>query len=375
MDEASQAPASILAASELDALFRALHARGYTCVGPTLRDQAIVYDQLTSSADLPRGWTDEQTPGRYRVTRRDDDALFGYAVGPHSWKKYLFPPERRLWQITRSGERFARTDAPADTPRYAFIGVRACELAALKIQDRVFTGGRFVEPDYAHAREQAFVVAVNCTQSADTCFCVSMDTGPQVSAGFDLVLSELIGDEHCFLVRAGSDRGRELLAALPTSAARPAHERAAHTGIEHAVATQHRTLDTVGLKELLRRNTDSAQWNAIAERCLSCANCTLACPTCFCSSVEDVTDLSGEHAERWQRWDSCFNPDFSYLHGGEVRQRTASRYRQWMTHKLSTWFDQFGSSGCVGCGRCIAWCPVGIDITEEARKMREGDAA
>ena len=333
-------------------------------------DDAIVYDHIGSSADLPRGWTDEQAPGYYRLKRRDDDAYFGYVVGPHSWKKYLFPPERRLWQLKRAGQTFERTDHPAEAPKYAFIGVRACEIAALKIQDRVFTGGQFVEPRYAAAREKAFVVAVSCTQSAATCFCVSMNTGPEVKDGNDLSLTEVLQPEHCFVIRAGSERGHEVLTSLQVTPATPEHQQAAAAGI-HNAAKQSRKLETAGLKELLQRNFENEQWEDIAKRCLSCANCTMACPTCFCSSVEDVTDLSGEHAERWQRWDSCFNPDFSYIHGGEVRKTTASRYRQWMTHKLSTWFDQFGSSGCVGCGRCISWCPVGIDITEEARRMRE----
>jgi sulfhydrogenase subunit beta (sulfur reductase) len=96
----------------------------------------------------------------------------------------------------------------------------------------------------------------------------------------------------------------------------------------------------------------------------------MVCPTCFCTSVEDSTDVDGDGVVRVQRWDSCFTVDYSYIHGGSVRSSDRSRYRQWMTHKLSTWFDQFGSSGCVGCGRCITWCPVGIDITEEVAAIR-----
>jgi sulfhydrogenase subunit beta (sulfur reductase) len=95
------------------------------------------------------------------------------------------------------------------------------------------------------------------------------------------------------------------------------------------------------------------------------------CPTCFCSTVEDVTDITGEHAERWQKQDSCFTMDFSFLHGGSVRASTRSQYRQWLTHKLATWIDQFDESGCTGCGRCITWCPVAIDLTEEVDAIRK----
>ena len=131
-----------------------------------------------------------------------------------------------------------------------------------------------------------------------------------------------------------------------------------------------RSLDQEGLKELLYENRNHPRWDDVADRCLSCANCTMVCPTCFCTTVEDSTDLTGDTAERVRRWDSCFTMDFSYIHGGAVRKSVKSRYRQWMTHKLGTWQDQFGSSGCVGCGRCITWCPVGIDITEEVAAMR-----
>ena len=128
--------------------------------------------------------------------------------------------------------------------------------------------------------------------------------------------------------------------------------------------------ETHGLRELLQDSLEHPRWDEVAERCLTCGNCTMVCPTCFCTTVEDVTDLTGEQAERWRAWDTCFSLDHSYVHGGSVRPTGRSRYRQWMTHKLGTWWDQFGTSGCVGCGRCIAWCPVGIDITEEAAALR-----
>jgi Fe-S-cluster-containing hydrogenase component 2 len=131
-----------------------------------------------------------------------------------------------------------------------------------------------------------------------------------------------------------------------------------------------RELDTDGIKELLYANYDHPRWDQVADRCISCGNCTMVCPTCFCTTVEDTTDLEGEHVERRQLWDSCFTIDYSHIHGGAVRTSTRSRYRQWMTHKLATWWDQFDSSGCVGCGRCITWCPVGIDLTEEALAIR-----
>jgi formate hydrogenlyase subunit 6/NADH:ubiquinone oxidoreductase subunit I len=357
-----------------DHLITALTRRGYTCIGPTLRDAAVVYDEINSERDLPIGWGDEQDGGIYRLKKRDDAARFGYTVGPQSWKRYLFPPSTLLMKAQRTPGGFTAS-APADNaPPYAFIGVRSCDLHAIAVQDRTFMNGPHVDATYKKRREQAFIVVVNCGQAAKTCFCTSMDTGPMARTGYDLVLTEILEDgRHEFLVDAGSERGAEVFADLPLREAAGADEAAAQRMVDRAVRQMGRVLPTGGLKELLYANMEHPRWEDVATRCLSCANCTMVCPTCFCSTVEEVTDLTGDHSERWRRWDSCFTAEHSYIHGGAVRSTTSSRYRQWMTHKLATWIDQFGASGCVGCGRCITWCPVAIDITEEVAAIRETD--
>jgi len=366
---------AILTRDGLDALLAALRGRGYRVVGPTVRESAIVYDDIAATADLPEGWTDEQDGGRYRLVRRGDGALFGYAVGPQSWKKYLHPPILPLWRARRDGDGLSIEATEPVSERVAFIGVRACELHAIAIQDRVLLDGRYVDPHYRARREGAFIVAVNCGHAGGTCFCVSMGTGPRAESGWDLALTELAGEgEHRFLIEAGTDAGREVLAALPHRAARPEEVAAAEAVIAKTAANMGREMPAAEVKELLLANLEHPRWDQVADRCLTCGNCTMVCPTCFCTSVEDSSELDGAGAARTRRWDSCFTMDFSFIHGGSVRSSARSRYRQWMTHKLATWHDQFGSSGCVGCGRCITWCPVGIDITEEVHAIRGGSA-
>jgi sulfhydrogenase subunit beta (sulfur reductase) len=367
-------PKKVLGLASLQDLFSVLSARGYQLVGPTVRDEAIVYDRLSSVQDLPAGWSDEQDGGAYRLRRRDDDALFGFAVGPHSWKKLLLPPATRLWRARKSDNGFKAIDEPEQAPRYALIAVRACELHAIAIQDRVFLMGPHTDTIYRTRREGVFTVAVNCGHAGGTCFCVSMDTGPRATFGFDLALTEVPGgDRHYFLVEIGSEQGAEVLAEVDHRDAKAEEEREADSVVTRAAARMGRTMDTTDIKSILYRNYEHPRWDDVADRCLTCGNCTLVCPTCFCTTVEDVTDLGGEEAQRVRKWDSCFTMDFSYIHGGSIRASPKSRYRQWMTHKLATWIDQFGTSGCVGCGRCITWCPVAIDITKEAHVIRSSE--
>lgn len=353
--------------AQLDILIQTLVTDGYQVIGPTVDQGAIVYGEIKTSEDLPVGWTDQQAPGQYRLQRRDDEACFGYVVGPHSWKKYLFPPLAVVATADRTDDSWMMRTPDADPPRYAFLGVRACELAALKIQDRVFTGGAWVDPIYQQRRAAALVIAVNCTQAASTCFCTSMKTGPECVSGFDLALTEL---PEGFLVETGSGPGEEMCRRLPVTAATAEQHRMGAVLRQRATDQICRSMDTDGIHELLMNNLKHPQWQDVATRCLSCTNCTMVCPTCFCSSVNDVPDLTGDHVDRERSWDSCFNPDFSYMNGGPTRNSISSRYRQWLTHKLATWQDQFGSSGCVGCGRCVTWCPVGIDLTAEVAAIR-----
>jgi ferredoxin len=413
--------------ARLDDLIRLLLQDGFEVVGPRLEQQAIVYGPVHSANDLPIGWTDRQSPGSYRLEKRQDDAYFGFAVGPHSWKKYLFPPTLRLWDARRTAGGFEVHEAIPDPPRRALLGVRACELHAIAIQDRVFlnrtaaspsenepdprnslrTASEISDPHYAQARERLFLIAVECEHPGGTCFCASMGTGPEISGEqqatgdqgkrraldnsspsvrrslpvaphgertaadfFDLVLTEL---DEAFVVRAGSVAGRELSNRLGLTVASVEQTNEGRRRVAAAAAAMGRSVDVTDIRNLLHRNQEHPRWGIVADRCLSCTNCTLVCPTCFCSSVEDVTDLSLESAVRVRRWDSCFNPEFAAVHGGNFRPSIRGRYRQWLTHKFASWFDQFDVSGCVGCGRCITWCPVGIDVTEEIAAIRTTD--
>ena len=360
-----------------DLLLDVLRRRGLRTIGPVVRDGAIMHGEVSSTADLPEGWHDHTSPGNYRLTNDDGPELFGWAVGPESWKSEFFLPTETVWRATVDNGEVTLSDVKDKPSPVAIVGARPCEIAALGVLDRVLRNGAVPDDRYAARRDGAFVVVVECGSPSGTCFCTSMGTGPAASSGYDLALTELAGSgqlEHEYYVRIGSLDGAERMALVPNRPADDVLRSRRQAVVDRATQRMGRTLDTDGLPELLARNLEHPRWAEVAERCLSCGNCTLVCPTCFCSDVKDATDVNGT-VERRRHWASCFDLDHSYLHGGAVRPTTSSRYRQWMTHKLSTWWDQFDESGCVGCGRCVAWCPVGIDITEEAAAIRASDGA
>jgi ferredoxin len=356
--------------TKLQSLIDLLRSEGFCVVGPTIDQQAILYDEITSVLQLPRGFSDSQSPALYQISKTPSgpasQKYFHFNLGPHSWKKYLYPPDSIL-----PGEH--STAKPL-----AILGARACELAAIAIQDRVFLSGPFVDSDYALRRKDLLVIAVQCTTAANTCFCASMNTGPALPdpethpQSFDLALTELVlNDQHGFVIQSGSNRGQELLEKLDTTQATQEMLEMRDQSINHLAASMNRSMPSGNLRDPLMARLNHPHWEDVAKRCLSCANCTMVCPTCFCSSVDEVHDLVDETIVRQRRWDSCFNPDFSHTSGAPVRNTIRSRYRQWLTHKLATWHDQFDTSGCVGCGRCITWCPVGIDLTQEVAKLLE----
>jgi sulfhydrogenase subunit beta (sulfur reductase) len=351
----------------LDALLAALVDAGYDVIGPTVRDGAIVLDHIDGAADLPAGVGEEQGPGTYRLTRRDDDRQFGWAHGPDAGKRYLFPPREVLATVSRTNGSMHVEPDPEDERPYAFVGLRSCDLHAIAVQDRVFLQ---LDPAYRRRREGAVFIGVNCEEPGSTCFCVSMDTGPRCTTGFDLALTEL---DDGFVVEVGTPRGEELLAGVETREATPEESGAPERVTALAASRMGRELDTSDMPDLLYRNRTHPRWHDVAARCLACGNCTNVCPTCFCHDVVDGVSLSGDVATRTREWATCFSAEYSWAAGEVVRHTHEGRYRQWLTHKFASWIDQYGTSGCVGCGRCITWCPVGIDVTEEIAAIRVTD--
>lgn len=363
--------ALVIAVDQLDVLIKALRRSGYKTIGPKVQDGAIVLEPVSGADDLPFGLVDDQQPGSYRLNKAKKPAYFDFTHGSQTWKRYLFPPKEKLWTAVKTDKGF-EVHADVEAPKYAFIGVRSCELAAIGIQDQVFAAGELASTPYQARRNKAFIVAVNCRRAGSTCFCTSMNTGPKVQGAYDLALTELTSKgTHAFLIEAGSSKGEKTLARLEGRPATDADFKTAKKAVKKAAKSMGRDMPKTAAK-VLAENLESSHWQDVAKRCLDCANCTLVCPTCFCNTTTDTTSLDGQHAERWRQWDSCFTLDFSYIHGGAIRRDGAQRYRQWITHKLTHWHDQFGTSGCVGCGRCITWCPVGIDITEEVRTLADG---
>ena len=352
----------------LQDVFNALTAAEFSVIGPTLDQEAIVFDTIRSIEQLPIGWTDDQGPAEYRTRNRNDGKYFGYVAGPTTWKKYLYPPHISLFSC-RQEEGGLHFESNQASGKYAFIGVRGCDLAAIGIQDHILLEDLYQDPHYRARREQAFILAVNCTEPGETCFCTSMKSGPKCQSGFDLSLTEC---SSSFLLEIGSELGAEMVENCAWEPASAFELNQASKLLEQAANDMGRVLDTGDLPDLLYENLESPQWDIVSKRCLSCTNCTMVCPTCFCVDVLDVSDLSGQNTERVRVWDSCFNSDYSHVHGGNTRPTIRSRYRQWLTHKMASWVDQFDSLGCTGCGRCITWCPAGIDLTQEIASIREG---
>lgn len=351
----------------LQDLLDALQLAGFECIGPTVRDGAIVYDNISQLAELPRGIRDQQQPGQYRLAQHDDEHLFAWANGPQALKPFLFRPQEPLWSVEKGPTGQLSLQAhQADTHKRAMLGVRACDIAALYLHDSHFLQADFKDPYYLAQRQELLIIAVNCTHPAASCFCASTGDGPRAAYGYDLAMTELVDG---FVVEAHSEAGTKLLATLELPAA-PAETLAlADDLIEQATTSQQRALPGRELQQALFDNLDHPQWDNIASRCLSCGNCTAVCPSCFCHSEAEQGGLDLTHSEHIRQWDSCFSAEHSYIHGMTIRSTTAQRYRQWLTHKLGSWHEQYGRAGCVGCGRCISWCPAGIDLTAEVRAI------
>ncbi|MEN8242636.1 MAG: 4Fe-4S dicluster domain-containing protein, partial [Chloroflexota bacterium] len=341
----------------------------YQTVGPRVEHKVVAYGEIETIKDLPQGFASEQEKGRYRLVKNEGDQYFDALPGSQNWKKYLYPPRKDLFFLEKTNRHWEKSSAPPTEERHALVGVRACELAGIEILDKVFIRKDFTDPDYSRSRSNLFIVSVNCSHPDQTCFCSSMGTGPECQGGYDLNLTEL---DEAFIVNIGSDAGLAVIQQVEWEPASAYHLQSAQKVVEGAKQSLKRGIkDLEDVPALLLDHLEHPLWAEVGKRCLSCGSCTLVCPTCFCWDTNDHVYITTKKTNRERVWDSCFNPGYSAQAGGNTRPSTKSRYRQWLTHKFGNWKDQFGSLGCVGCGRCITWCPAGIDVTEEIGAFQE----
>ena len=343
---------------ELRKLFNTLRVRGYRVIGPKLEDGVIRLRELTSFDQIPYGWGDVQAPGTYRVVRGGS-----FRVGPDSPKRFLYPPKLELfrirpdWSVEYPRERFAPT---------AFFAIRPCDLASIAVMDRV--QGTSGDPHYLGLRGELALIVENCVEPGDTCFCATMGTGPEARDGFDVAFTRLGDDLVVF--RPGSDLGVELLSCLNLEPADDSTLRTYYEALREAEARARAPFDLSRLPDELELGLDSPVFKEVAERCFGCAGCNMICPTCFCFDVIDEPLLEGG-AVRYRVWDGCIAYSYAEVAGGNFRRDLWARYRHWVLHKFAYWVRQFGVFGCVGCGRCVTWCPAGVDLRDVIRRVVE----
>lgn len=353
---------------DFPAVLNVLKTEGFKCIGPQVRGESIVFDHLTQVGQLPAGWQDEQNPASYRLHQTNSPYWFDWANGASAIKPYTFAPQENLWTASRDDSGRLRFKATLPTaPKTAIIGVRACDLAALALQDQHFLCGTYPDPYYKVRRENLLLIGVNCTHAAATCFCASTGDGPEIRSGYDLLLSET---DTGFVLESSSDQGQQIAGQLPLQLASEAQQQAAQQRMQPARQQQRSLPQQPALYDRLQH----PHWQEIGAHCLACGICTSVCPTCFCYRELEHPEPDGKHSTHERQWDSCFNPGHSYIHGWQVRSNPAEYYRQWLTHKLEGWHEQFGRGGCTGCGRCITWCPAGIDLTAEVAALTQETA-
>jgi len=357
------------ARKNLDQLIKILHQSGCRVIGPRVEtgQGGLVFREISSAAELPRGVRDVQSPGRYRLEQAESERCFMWANTAGAIKPYVFAPREKLWKVERKDGQLRFENLLHEPSRTAIIGVRACDLAALHIQDAHFLKDDGTDPYYRARRESLLLIAVNCSHAAQTCFCASTGDGPAVTTGYDILLDEL---DEGYLLQVGTSAGQNIAGRLSLAQASAGQVEVARRQTEECAAQQRR-MPSAGALQRLGRKVESPVWSSVAERCLACGNCTAVCPTCFCHREFDVPALDGNSAEHWRDADSCFNADHSYIAGQVMHPHTRERFRQWMMHKLFYWIGQYGRTGCTGCGRCITWCPAGIDFLAEAHRVLE----
>ncbi len=326
-------------------------------------------DKLVGAYDLYGPVAAKKNQTIFRKIEKAEDLKLDYDSTMTSPRSLIYPARQDLCTIDRKTHQH-KTVTQVRAKKRIIFAIHPCDMHAISILDRTFLGD-FKDFYYGELRRETLTVVLNCSKACAQGFCASMGTGPflQLEQGFDLVLT---AKSKNYLVECGSERGKRLVEKASGLRKARRNDLAEKEDIEsRAKKTFAKGLETIGLPDLLMRNLDHPVYERTADRrCLGCTNCTMVCPTCYCYNVEDHTELELRTTTRERHWDSCQELNFARVHEGNFRSSRRARLRQFVTHKLATWLEQYGCFGCVGCGRCMTWCPTGIDLTEIAKEIQ-----
>lgn len=314
----------------------------YKVIGPVKENSHYIFKEIYSSSDLQMDYpTTMLSPG----------------------KMFIYKPREDILRFNIESS-IAIEEIKHEIEKQIIVGIHPCDMHAILYLDRVFLNG-FIDPHYKMRRENSILIAINCSQVLENCFCSSVGTGPylKVHSGYDMVLTDL-GDDYLVEIkssRAFNIKGKE---------ANPEIFKLKSEKEKTLLNSFRKHIDVKGIDELFIKNLDHPVWSITAdERCLSCSNCVMVCPTCFCYDIIDEMDMNLKEIIRFRQLDACQDIKFAKVHGGNYRQRRSSRLRQFVMHNLN-YTSQYGLIKTVGCGRCITWCPTKIDLTEITKEIQ-----
>lgn len=279
-------------------------------------------------------------------------------------RKSVYPPKSAF--MPQSEVLFKVDDGTFKMPepqkrKQIIFGMRPCDARAVWLLDTVFKTAEDVDLYWSNKREKALVISFGCANLCGPGFCDTVGSGPFGKEGSDILITEL---EELYYLDPLTNAGEKLL--LKLDEANDSAKKAAKKIQKGSVVKDHKPADLPAIREKLYQSFDTDIWKKVSESCLGCGICTYLCPTCFCFDIVDETDRS----ERVRNWDTCMFRIYSQeASGHNPRPNKAARTRQRIMHKFAYWVDNEAASGCTGCGRCVALCPVNLDIREMVKEI------